>query len=995
MPTKRSLPRNAVAVVLLCGLFISTAVGAPLIDFSCVGFSGDGSAPPTVAATMLVRPTGDDDTLSLQAALDAAAVLPVRADGYRGAILLAAGTFRVSGQLVMSAGGVVLRGSPDHGTTILATGHSRRTLIEIGRPEGPTTAPAFAVTDERVPAGSRVLTLASTQGLMAGEHVAITRPSTANWIADLGMKGFPGNFADTRLDWTPGSRDLIWDRVITSVDSALHHITLDAPITTSLERRYGGGFVSPITSAIPSQIGVEDLVLDSAVDAANPCDEEHAWIGVALHTVEDAWVREVTARHFAGSAVRVGPRARRVTVDRCHSEAPVSETAGYRRQSFLVEGQQTLVEHCTAEMGMNDFAVGLCAAGPNVFFDCSASGALGASGSFESWASGVLYENVRIDGAGIRLANDMTRSQGGGWTAANSVVSNCVAKEFDVVGPESAPNLLVNAGPAIYTPNLSMAKTLGTEAPTEFVFVPKPPLVSTAPAPAALQIINGRFVIGERTLWGGAVNDAWWKGEANPAIATDFGVSITRFVPGRDGPGLTENLPDLAARMESQGTPFYQSGPPLWYDRRRDEHSIVERADGNVWAPFCEFPWARSGKFVAGLGVGANVGAWDGLSRYDLTRYNPWYFEREREFADLCLQHGLVMFHSLYNTHNTLEWGAHWIDFPWRPANNINQTALPEPPPLETLDPVHFPIGPRLHLTNQFYNADDPGRRALHRAYIFHVLDQLGTSPNVIFGVAFQFTGPLAFEQFFLDTVAEWEKQNGRTVRVELATSKDITDAILADPIRSKQVSVVDLRYWQYRPDGSLYAPAGGKNLAFREANTTAFGNATDFAPVTTPEQLYRQVREYRDRYPDKAIVAWNASIGAAPILMAGGAECLNRNPTAGHSQHTVDRDPIDPLVQKSLTSILMNLKPRDGLLENPATTWCMADDSDRNVVIYSVQGQAITFARGLSGSHGGEWLNPRTGAVQRLAEAIRPRKATVIAKPTSGEWMLIAKAAD
>ncbi len=976
------------------------------IDFSCVGFAGDGSAPPTVPAVLMVHPTGGDDTVLLQGALDRAASLPVQANGFRGAVLLAPGTFHIEGQLQMAATGVVLRGAENHGTTLLATGHSRRTLIEMGDPPFPPYPPAppshpptaamspVRVVGDIVPAGSRSFTLESTSGFNVGDSITLTRPSPAEWIAALGMKGLPGTFAAIRIDWTPGSRNLIWDRTITAIDGDHHEITLDAPITTALESRYGGGTVA-LTAATPVRIGVEELLLDSAFDKGNACDEEHAWIAVAVHTVKDGWVRNVTARHFAGSAVRVGPHARRITVDGCASEEPISEPGGYRRQSFLVEGQQVLVERCTAEMGMNDFAVGLCAAGPNVFFDCSATRALGASGSFESWASGVLYENVRIDGAGIRLTKDMTRAQGGGWTAVNSVVSNCRAKEFQMQGPEGAPNILIESGKPLYVPNTAKAPDVmpAGPAPTEFVLAGQATEPSTAPAVPGLEIVNGHFVIGKRALWGGAVNDAWWKGEANPAVALNEGVDITRFVPGRDGPGLTENLPALAARMEAEGTPFYQSGPGLWYDRRRDEHSVNRREDGNVWAPFCELPWARSGQYAAGLGEGSNVAAWDGLSRYDLTRYNTWYFDRTRTFVELCHQHGIVMFHSFYNTHNLLEWGAHWIDSPWRPANNINQTGLMEPPPLE---PGYQKTEPsvRVHYANQFYNVDDPRRRKLHHDYIFHVLNQIGDSPNVVFGVAYQFPGPLAFQEFFLDTLAEWEQQSGHHVRIELATSKDITDAILADPVRSKQISVVDLRYWQYRPDGSLWAPPGGTNHAFREMIGKAFGGTNDFPPATTPQQLYRQVREYHDRFPDKAIVAWNGGVGPAPILFAGGAECLNRNPTGGHGQRNSDLIPFDAMVQKQLGSTLMNLLPRDGVVANATTTWCLSDQATHTVVVYSLDGKEITFAQALEGHYSARWLNPRTGVSQAIAEPLTPKQQMSIPKPTAEPWILLMETA-
>ena len=217
------------------------------------------------------------------------------------------------------------------------------------------TAAAVRIADETVWIGERTVTLESVIGLKVGDRIVITRPSTAEWIAAIQMRGFPGNYANQRLDWAPGSRNLVWDRTVTAVDAANKRVTFDAPITTALERRYGGGTVARVTAGVPvAHIGIENLTLESEFASANPRDEEHAWIAVALDRVEDAWVRGVVARHFAGSAVRVGPRARRVTVESCRAEQPVSEPGGYRRQSFLVEGQQVLVRQCWSEQGMND-----------------------------------------------------------------------------------------------------------------------------------------------------------------------------------------------------------------------------------------------------------------------------------------------------------------------------------------------------------------------------------------------------------------------------------------------------------------------------------------------------------------------------------------------------------------------------------------------------------------------------------------------------------------
>ena len=981
----RSGNRSRVLVPAFFFCVTAAGVAQTAIDFSYAGYGGGGVSAPVVPSVISVRPSGGDDTELLQSALDHVSALPPRADGLRGAVLLRPGRYLVAGRLEMRTSGVILRGSGN--ATIVTAGKGRRTLIEIGNAADPATGTPVQIVDETVPAGARTLTLESAAGLKPGDRIVITRPSTAEWIAALKMRGLPGNYANQRLDWVPGSRNLVWDRTVTHVDASRNQVTVDAPVTTALERRYGGGTVALLASGAPmSHAGIENVTLESEFDAANPRDEEHSWIAVALDRVEDAWVRGVVARHFAGSAVRVGPRARRVTVEACRSEQPVSEPGGYRRQSFLVEGQQVLVHQCWSEQGMNDFAVGLLAAGPNVFLNSTATRALGPSGSFESWASGVLYERVRVEGSGIRLTNDSSRSQGAGWTAANSVIWNCDAREIEARGPEGADNVVNRSPEPLYETQLAKrtgGKLTTSAPPAEALahipeFHPGKHSADAAPHQLPVQIVNGRFVAGGKVLWGGAVNDGWWRGQANPAASVEGGgFALTRFVPGRTGPGLTEDLVALAARMVAQGTPFYQSIPGLWYDRRRDEHSIVSRTDGNVWSPFYEMPWARSGTGTAA----------DGLSQFDLSRFNNWYYERFREFGQLCDRNGLVLYHNLYNTHNTLEIPPHWIDYPWRPANNINNTGLPEPPPIEP--------GNHLHVANEVYDVSNPVRRALHRAFILHELDELGEARNLFFCLGAQFAGPLSFQEFFQDTVAEWEKKTGRTVRIQLATSKDITDAILAEPVRARQVAVIDMRYWQYRPDGSLWAPPAGRNLAFREMITKDFGRSDDTPANTTPLQVYRQVREYHDRYPDKAIVAWNGGAGPIPILMAGGAQVLMRNPSGGHGQgKTVDKTPLDDFVREQLATTLMNMKPRDGAAADPDQNWCLADDLGATVLLYSLAGPSITLVQALpQGRYSGLWFDPRTGSTHAMEAPVSLTAGAVIQKPTAEPWLLLLRA--
>ncbi len=423
------------------------------IDFSHAGYQAGGTLP-NVKAVLAVKPSGGDDTALIQGALDRVAARPAGTDGFRGAVLLASGRFQIKGQLRMDKSGVVLRGS-GAGTVLVASGISRRTLLVVGADRDPSLEAATAV-DQDAPAGSTRLHLASLTGLHVGNHIVVRRPSTLDWITAMGMTNLPGTFAAQRLDWHPGSHDLVWDRTIASFDEQSSTVTLDAPITTAIESKYGGGTLSRVNGDTPpNHIGIENLTLDSSFDSTRPKDEDHSWIAILLDHVEDAWVRSVTARHFVASAVRVNLRGRRITVEDGRFEAPVSEEGGYRRQSFLLYGQQVLVYRCHSEDGMNDFASGMLAGGPNVFLDCDATGSLEASGAFEGWSSGVLYEQVHVPGVRLQLLLDFSRAQGAGWTAANSLVWNSIAKSIDVLGPAGAPNFAVTSPKPLYAAELA------------------------------------------------------------------------------------------------------------------------------------------------------------------------------------------------------------------------------------------------------------------------------------------------------------------------------------------------------------------------------------------------------------------------------------------------------------------------------------------------------------------------------------------------------------
>ena len=478
----------------------------------------------------------------------------------------------------------------------------------------------------------------------------------------------------------------------------------------------------------------------------------------------------------------------------------------------------------------------------------------------------------------------------------------------------------------------------------------------TPAEPAGLEIRNGWLVHNGRVVWGYGQHNSWWR--------TREGANITRNNPGVIGPNHTEDLDKLTDNMLRYAYPAFEHNYGLWYDRRRDRHDTQRRSDANAVPPFLEQPWARSG-------IGT---AWDGLSRYDLTRYNPWYFDRLKTFAALCDAKGTVLFHNFYMQHALLEFTTHYVDFPWRPVNCIQNTNMPDDVPA----------------ANAFYDTSDPVRRSLHQAYIRKCLDELGGYSNVFHLCSQEYTGPLSFMRFWLDTVSEWESQNHRDVKVCLGGTKDVLDALAADP----RVSALDLRYFSYRPNGSLYAPPGGQQIAGRY--TAGFD-----AAATSPYQIYRQVREYRLAYPDKPIIHMIAASRQQSwaFLMAGGSVILrfmeypdfSTPPDYIAPAHAPIIQPTYDFIDTHLSDRLFRMMPAD-LVNNPQDNWCLAEPG-HTYLVYALHGGSIDLD--LTAAAGktlrAQWFNPRTGSLTPAHTGQVAGGATAsFSAPDTNDWALL-----
>lgn len=436
--------------------------GDRIPDFSYAGYRGGGVALPRVDAVVRLSPSSGDDTRRIQDALDEVGRRPLDARGFRGAVELRPGRFRVSDTLRMDRSGVVLRGAGDgRDGTVLYDARDRggqsakpATIMIRGRGEVsrlPRTEQP--VTDPYVAVGSRRLHVRDARDLHPGDRVTIGIRWTEEWIDRVGMDECSGR--GTRYDdsdrtydtcipggdhWRPG-REMVMERVVREVSG--DEVVIDAPITNAIDADWGGATVTRYE--IPNRItdvGVERLRGDS--QHRSPTDEEHAWHFVEVGDAEDVWVRDVVAEHFARSAVVLGNGARRATVQDSAYVNPISQVSGGRRYAFDIDGGQfILVQRCRADHARHAFVTGSLTMGPNVFLQCHATRSYTSSEMHSDWSTGLLYDRVREHE--IQIHNENRTSDGHGWGGANSVLWNVTADVLRVSSPPTAQNWVVGA----------------------------------------------------------------------------------------------------------------------------------------------------------------------------------------------------------------------------------------------------------------------------------------------------------------------------------------------------------------------------------------------------------------------------------------------------------------------------------------------------------------------------------------------------------------------
>jgi hypothetical protein len=174
----------------------TTEKGDKIMDFSHAGYMGGGIAIPDVAAKITLKPSGNDDTQTIQEAIEKVSKMPLQGN-FRGAVLLEPGVYKISKTIEISASGVVLRGSGLNGesvSTLQLTENpfnaiSIRTSRNLNNSDEKKNTPEILseFSDVYVPSGTINFSVINPGRFQVGNIISIDKPVTESWIEFMQM----------------------------------------------------------------------------------------------------------------------------------------------------------------------------------------------------------------------------------------------------------------------------------------------------------------------------------------------------------------------------------------------------------------------------------------------------------------------------------------------------------------------------------------------------------------------------------------------------------------------------------------------------------------------------------------------------------------------------------------------------------------------------------------------------------------------------------------
>ncbi|MEI6491625.1 MAG: hypothetical protein WCO94_03670 [Verrucomicrobiota bacterium] len=458
-----SMPRNLLSLTLAGALWIPAASAADaqsewvhlaangklayktlpggdrIIDFSHAGYGGGGVKLPVVSVEKTVKPSGGDDSAALEEAINAVAALPLK-NGFRGAVLLAPGTFHCEKPITLTQDGIVVRGSGsgEKGTIIEMTGAAHTCLSIQGAnlkfaKENPSDV--YPVTDKYVPSGATSLSVKDAKGLKVGDTILVRWLRTAAWIHFMGMDNLVRN--GKLQNWIQADSPIAFQRTIRAIEG--NRITLDVPLTDSIDSRYlSANVIKTLPPKRLTQCGFESLRINSLPPTGTLTAPNN--LAMSTDNSEDCWFKDILTSDTLGVAT-IFSNARRITllnINALHT-ATVEKGAGYPAD-FTLRGSQVLIDRCSSK-GDGAFFVDTAHAPAtlNAALNCVFEGK-GAIQPHQRWSTGLLIDSCKLPAGKIEFINRGTSGSGHGWAIGWAVAWNCTAVILEMNQPPGSMN---------------------------------------------------------------------------------------------------------------------------------------------------------------------------------------------------------------------------------------------------------------------------------------------------------------------------------------------------------------------------------------------------------------------------------------------------------------------------------------------------------------------------------------------------------------------------
>ena len=419
-----------------------------IIDFSHAGYKGGVALPSidSIPVKRIVTATGVNDTTRIQAAINYVSNLPIQANGYRGAVLMQAGTYDIRKPVRITKSGVVLRGEGIGKTIWTSDALSEQrdgsnVFLEVDG--GGSTVPKrelMGKTSGNNPAGLRKVVYEHTNS-------SIPAPKVGDWI-DVKMLLNKKGQEDLKMA-NPSNRNLNRGQVrmkVTGVkkkSGKIYELKTDIPLVFGLRPAYGGGEVRKLSrrSSVPKNIGIRDFMMQPKFNKSSngllvrKCKS----IGITLNNVEDVWVDNMVLLNMYENGIKPLDECFQSTIKRVHVQSmplasnEIRDGGYFTGGSFGFRGERMLLTAVTADV-VRHGPLGNQPAAYNAIVDLLRPNN-GCEPGHLNMVPASLFDRAgrAIPEGGINPMN--AGSPGHGWLAQNALLWNCVVDKIKCESP--------------------------------------------------------------------------------------------------------------------------------------------------------------------------------------------------------------------------------------------------------------------------------------------------------------------------------------------------------------------------------------------------------------------------------------------------------------------------------------------------------------------------------------------------------------------------------